>query len=114
LLVPIARTVDLGDGYRIDVGRYVPYSGIEYRHDPGIPFVAFGAFILLGGLCTSFYFLPARLYVRIDGRDERWNVGIAATTVKGYDIYEEEFAELVRDLEGLAGDRLTFSQEVPA
>ncbi len=99
VLVPLGRSVDLGGGYRVDVGRYVLYSGIQYRHDPGIPFVLVGAFVLLAGLCMSFYFLPARLYVRVDGAATAWNVGIAATTVKGYDIYEEQFAALVREFE---------------
>ena len=99
VLVPLERGIDLGNGYRVQAGRYVLYSGIQYRHDPGIPFVGVGAFVLLGGLCISFYFLPARLYVRIDGSERAWNVGIAATTVKGYDIYEEQFAALVWDLE---------------
>jgi cytochrome c biogenesis protein len=99
VLVPLERGIDLGGGYRVDAGRYVLYSGIQYRHDPGIPFVGLGAFVLLAGLCISFYFLPARLYVRIDGAGRTWTVGLAGTTVKGYDIYEEQFAALVRELE---------------
>jgi hypothetical protein len=31
------------------------------------------------------------------GDRHAWDVGMAATTVKGYDIYEEQFAALVRD-----------------
>ncbi len=99
VLVPLERGIDLGNGYRVDAGRYVLYSGIQYRHDPGIPLVGIGAFVLLAGLCISFYFLPARLYVRVDQAGDAWNVGVAATTVKGYDIYEEQFEALVRDLE---------------
>jgi hypothetical protein len=47
----------------------------------------------------SFYFLPARLYVQVTpgAAGDAWDVGMAATTVKGYDIYEEQFAALVRD-----------------
>ncbi len=99
VLVPLERGIDLGNGYRVNAGRYVLYSGIQYRHDPGIPLVGLGAFVLLAGLCMSFYFLPARLYVRVDRLGSAANVGIAATTVKGYDIYEEQFAALVADLE---------------
>ncbi len=99
VLVPLERGIDLGNGYRVTAGRYVLYSGIQYRHDPGIPFVGLGAFVLLAGLCMSFYFLPARVFVRVDGHGRSWNVGIAATTVKGYDIYEDQFAALVRDLD---------------
>jgi len=55
--------------------------------------------VLVAGLCISFYFLPARLYVRTTPQgDGTVQVGIAATTVKGYDIYEERFAELVNAL----------------
>ena len=99
VLVPLERGIDLGGGYRARAGRYVLYSGIQYRHDPGIPLVGVGAFVLLTGLCMSFYFLPARLYVRVDSDANASRVGIAATTVKGYDIYEEQFEALVRELE---------------
>jgi hypothetical protein len=44
----------------------------------------------------SFYFLPARLYVRVDRQgDGGSTVGLAATTVKGYDVFESEFGHLV-------------------
>jgi cytochrome c biogenesis protein len=103
VLVPLERGVDLGDGYRVDAGRYILYSGIQYRHDPGIPLVAIGAFVLLAGLCICFYLLPARLFVRLDpasepGEAQAWTVGIAATTVKGYEIFEEQFYALVEAL----------------
>ena len=98
VLVPLGHSIDLGGGYRVTADPYVLYSGIQYRHDPGIPLVALGAFVLLTGLCMSFYLLPARLYVRVDGDRDEWNVGVAATTVKGYDIYEEQFEELTRSL----------------
>jgi len=104
VLVPLGRSLDVGNGYRVDVGSYTLYSGIQYRHDPGIPLVGLGAFVLLTGLCMSFYFLPARLYVRVDPCNDspedrpRWSIGLAATTVKGYEIFEEQFAALVEAL----------------
>ncbi len=89
--------------------RYTIYTGLQYRYDPGIPLVGIGAFILLLGLCISFYFLPARLYVRIEKvageREPTWEVGMAATTVKGYDIFEERFQELVGALSRDFGQR---------
>ncbi|MDQ6932941.1 MAG: cytochrome c biogenesis protein ResB [Candidatus Eremiobacteraeota bacterium] len=97
VIVPIGRDADLGAGYRLRAVRYVIYSGFQYRYDPGIPLVGIGAFVLLCGLCISFYLLPARLYVRVDGRERTWNVGLAATTVKGYDIFQERFGQLVAE-----------------
>jgi cytochrome c biogenesis protein len=95
-LVPLRTWIDLGDGWRLVPQKYVMYSGFQYRHDPGVPLVGIGAFVLLAGLIISFYFVPARLYVRVDDAGERGSsVGLAATTVKGYDVFESEFARLV-------------------
>jgi len=98
VLVPIGKSLDLGLGYSITAQRYTLYSGFQYRYDPGMSLVGIGAFVLLAGLCIAFYLLPARLYVRITGSQRSWRVGLAATTVKGYDIFEERFAELVAAL----------------
>jgi hypothetical protein len=95
-LLPLHQWVDLGDGWRLLPEQYVLYSGFQYRYDPGIPLVGIGAFVLLSGLIISFYFLPARLYVRVDpGGPDTSTVGVAATTVKGYDVFENEFARVV-------------------
>lgn len=95
-LVPLRTWIDAGDGWRITPARYVLYSGFQYRYDPGIPLVGIGAFVLLTGLIVSFYFLPARLFVRVDPlASQHCRVGVAATTVKGYDVFENEFGRLV-------------------
>ncbi len=102
-LVPLRTWIDLGDGWRLVPQKYVMYSGFQYRHDPGVPLVGIGAFVLLAGLIISFYFVPARLYVRVDDEGEhRSSVGLAATTVKGYDVFESEFARLVVTLKANA------------
>jgi cytochrome c biogenesis protein len=95
-LVPLGSRIDLGGGWGLEPQKYVMYSGFQYRHDPGVPLVGIGAFVLLTGLIISFYFVPARLYVRVDDAGaDRSSVGLAATTVKGYDVFESEFARLV-------------------
>jgi cytochrome c biogenesis protein len=95
-VVPLRTWIDIGDGWRVTPQRYVLYSGFQYRYDPGIPLVGIGAFVLLLGLLISFYVLPARLFVRVDRAGaQRWRVGVAATTVKGYDVFEQEFQKLV-------------------
>ena len=98
-LVPLHSSIDLGDGWRATPAGYVLYSGFQYRYDPGIPLVGIGAFVLLAGLVISFYFLPARLFVRVDEAGSgRCKVGMAATTVKGYDVFQNEFGRLVLGL----------------
>ncbi|HEY4439629.1 MAG TPA: cytochrome c biogenesis protein ResB, partial [Candidatus Elarobacter sp.] len=97
-LVPLGRTIDLGAGYALTPARYVLYSGFQYRYDPGMIFVGIGAFVLLAGLCASLYFLPARLFALVRPVEGGAEVGLAATTVKGYDVFEDRFREIVAEL----------------
>lgn len=96
-LVPMKTWIDVGDGWRVTPAQYVMVSGLQYRYDPGVALVGIGAFVLLAGLVISFYFLPARLFVRVQSAPQGCTVGIAAMTVKGYDIFETQFNELVAD-----------------
>ena len=98
-LAPLGSTLDLGAGYALTPVKYVLYSGFQYRYDPGIPVVGLGAFVLLAGLCISFYFLPARLFVLARPVAMGTEVGLAATTVRGYDVFEDRFRELVTALQ---------------
>jgi len=98
-LVPLHGSIDVGDGWRVTPSRYVLYSGFQYRYDPGVPLVGIGAFVLLAGLVISFYFLPARLYLRVEQAGaQRSRVGAAATTVKGYDVFSTEFERIAATL----------------
>jgi cytochrome c biogenesis protein len=94
-LVPLKTWVDVGNGWHVTPAQYVPVSGLQYRYDPGVALVGIGAFVLLAGLVISFYFLPARLFVTV----RSGTVGLAAMTVKGYDIFETNFSELVGELQ---------------
>lgn len=98
VLVPLGKALDLGAGFALTPKQYTLYSGFQYRYDPGIGLVLVGAVVLVLGLCIAFYFTPARLYVVITGAARSWTVGIAATTVKGYDIFEDRFREIVEAL----------------
>ena len=97
-VIPIGSSLNLGNGFVLSVPRYAIYSGLQYRYDPGMALVGLGAFVLLTGLCIAFYFLPARLYVKLTGSGRQWEVGVAATTVKGYEVFEEQFRELIAAL----------------
>jgi cytochrome c biogenesis protein len=97
-LVSMKDSIDVGGGWRITPQRYLLVSGIQYRYDPGVALVGIGAFVLLAGLVISFYMLPARFFVRIDPTPAGASIGIAAMTVKGYDIFETQFNELVAEL----------------
>ena len=99
VLAPLRAPLALGNGWQLTPERDVIYSGFQYRYDPGVPLVGTGAVLLLVGLVISFYFLPARMHVRVDeNADGTSTVGLAATTVKGYDIFESQFRELIAAL----------------
>jgi hypothetical protein len=102
-LVPMKTWIDVGDGWRITPEEYLMVSGLQYRYDPGVALVGIGAFVLLAGLVISFYFLPARLFVRVEPTPQGSNVGLAAMTVKGYDIFEVQFNELVQEFRKTIG-----------
>ncbi len=97
-LVPMKSSIDVGGGWRIVPEQYLLVSGIQYTHDPGVALVGIGAFVLLAGLMISFYLLPARVFVRIDRAPGGSRIGLAATTVKGYDIFERQFNDLAAAL----------------
>ena len=101
-VIPVGSSLDLGNGFKLSVPHYAVYTGLQYRYDPGMALVGLGAFVLLTGLCIAFYFLPARLYVKLTGGGRRWDVGVAATTVKGYEVFEEQFRELIAALQRAA------------
>lgn len=96
-LVPMKTWIDVGDGWRVTPEKYLMVSGLQYRYDPGVALVGIGAFVLLAGLVISFYFLPARLFVRVETAPHGCTVGLAAMTVKGYDIFETQFNELLEE-----------------
>jgi len=97
-LVPLRTPLEVAPGWRIVPARYELLSGLQYRYDPGVALVGIGAFVLLSGLVIAFYLLPARIYARVSPEGPgRAAVGLAATTVKGYDIFETQFRELVAE-----------------
>jgi hypothetical protein len=98
VLLPLGKTLDLGGGFTVVPQNLVYYSGFDYRYDPGIPVVAVGAFVLLAGFCICLYVVPARLHAEFRHDNGRVQLAIAATTVKGHEIFEDQFAALVADL----------------
>lgn len=96
LLVPVGKTIDVGDGYSLTAEAPIAWTGLTYRRDPGEGFVGLGAAVLVAGFIMALFFVPIKLYVRVRGGAF---VDVAATTTKGNTIYEGEFKRLVADLE---------------
>lgn len=105
LLVPVGKTVDVGDGYSLTAQVPIAWTGLTYRRDPGEDFVGLGAAVLVAGFIMALFFVPVKAYVRVrrDGAGVA-SVDVAATTTKGNTIYEGEFKRLLADLERALDD----------
>ena len=103
-LIPLGTSLDLGGGYRPPFRATRSIAAFSTATIPGWDWWLIGAIVLLTGLCISFYFLPARLYVKLSGGGRKWNVGIAATTVKGYEVFEDQFRDNRRPYAAPAND----------
>ena len=104
LLVPIGKTVDVGDGYSLTALAPIAWTGLTYRRDPGEGFVGLGAVVLVAGFIMALFFVPIKMYVRVRTDARGSTVDLAATTTKGNTIYEVEFKRLLADLERALGD----------
>lgn len=104
LLVPVGKTIDVGDGYFLTALAPVAWTGLTYRRDPGEDFVGLGAAVLVAGFIMALFFVPIKMYVRVRTGARGCTVDLAATTTKGNTIYEGEFKRLLADLERALDD----------
>ena len=99
ILLPVGKTIDVGDGYTIAARPPVAWTGLTYRYDPGSTWVGIGCAILVTGFVMALFFVPVKLYARVRAASGTAVAEIAATTTKGNAIYEEEFQSLVKGLD---------------
>jgi cytochrome c biogenesis protein ResB len=114
LLVPVGKTIDVGDGYSLTARAPIAWTGLTYRRDPGEGFVGLGAAVLVAGFVMALFFVPIKLYVRVHRDVPGFVVEVAATTTKGNTIYEAEFKQLLAALERAleSGDGATAASAV--
>jgi cytochrome c biogenesis protein len=98
VLLPIGKTMKIGDGYTLTARPPVAWSGLTYRYDPGEGWVGLGAAILVLGFVMALFFVPVKVYARVRPAASGSALDVAATTTKGNAIYEDEFKRLVAGL----------------
>ncbi len=94
IILPVGKSIDLGDGYRATALAPIAWSGLTYRRDPGEDFVAAGVAILIAGFAISLFILPVKLYARVRAGTAGARADVAVTTTKGNAMYEDEFTHL--------------------
>lgn len=101
-LLPIGKTIAVGDGYSVTALAPTASTGLTYRYDPGQDWVGLGCAILVAGFVMALFFVPVKIYAKIAPSGAASEVEIAATTTKGNAIYEDEFNQLVAGLRAQA------------
>ncbi len=114
ILLPVGKTIDVGDGYTLRALPPIAWSGLTYRRDPGEGYVGLGAAILITGFVLALFFVPVKLYARVAEDAAGSKVDIAATTTKGSTIYEREFEQLLQALERATAGGDARSEAEPA
>ncbi|MFB0532429.1 MAG: cytochrome c biogenesis protein ResB, partial [Desulfatiglandales bacterium] len=56
------------------------YTGLQLSHDPGVPSVAGGSFLIIPGLIITFFSSHRRLWVRLDEQEGKTRVLVSATS----------------------------------
>jgi cytochrome c biogenesis protein len=77
------------------------YTGLQLSHDPGVLIVAIGSFFVIIGLCITFFTSHRRLRVRVDEKEGRSRIAIAATSNKDPVGLERETKNLLRQLSSI-------------
>jgi cytochrome c biogenesis protein len=98
IIVPVGKTIDLGDGFAMKALPPIAWSGLTYRYDPGEIWVGLGAAILVAGFVMALFFVPVKVYARVRAGASGAAIDVAATTTKGNAIYEDDFAGLLAGL----------------
>jgi len=94
IILPVGKSVDVGDGYKVTALTPIAWSGMTYRRDPGEDYVGLGVAILIAGFVMSLFFLPVKLYARVRRSASGVEADVAVTTTKGNAMYEDDFAAL--------------------
>ncbi len=76
------------------------FTGLEVSHEPGQWAVWGGVLLMAVGLTAVFYLVHIRLWA-VTVRDARGRVGlwVGGTSNKNKDVFEQKFAELVKDIQ---------------
>jgi cytochrome c biogenesis protein len=56
------------------------YTGLQVAHDPGLPIVASGAFLLVAGFMVVFFTSHRRIWISVEARGDRTAISIAGRT----------------------------------
>lgn len=85
-----------GFTFTLDSFSRLYYTGIQVSKDPGVPLVWIGFCLIMMGFILSLFFTHKRIWMKISGSQDKYEISIAASVSKNRKTFEEK-------LEGLTG-----------
>jgi len=73
------------------------YTGIQVSKDPGVPLVWIGFCLIMMGFILSLFFTHKRIWLRISGSQDKYEISISASVSKNRKSFEEQLAGLTRE-----------------
>jgi cytochrome c biogenesis protein len=100
---------------KFNPGRYEPYyfelngieqifyTGLQLSHDPGVPIVAVGAFLIVAGFLITFFSSHKRFWVRVDEAEGKTRIMVSARSNRDPVGLKRETAYLLRHIAAIRG-----------
>ncbi|MCD6486960.1 MAG: cytochrome c biogenesis protein ResB [Syntrophobacterales bacterium] len=73
------------------------YTGIQVSKDPGVFIVWIGFCLIMMGFMLSLFFTHKRIWLKISGSQDKYEISIAASVSKNRKAFEEKLEELTRE-----------------
>jgi len=74
------------------------YTGIQVSKDPGVPLVWIGFCLITAGFILSLFFTHKRIWLRISGSQDKYEISIAASVSKNRKTFEERLERLTGEI----------------
>ena len=75
------------------------YTGLQVTHDPGVPTVVTGSFLLVLGFIAVFFYAHRQFWIRIDSQGSNTRICIAGKTNKDPVGMEREMTGLIEEIQ---------------
>jgi len=86
-----------GFTFTLDSFSRLYYTGIQVSKDPGVPLVWIGFCLIMMGFILSLFFTHKRIWMKISGSQDKYEISIAASVSKNRKSFEEQLAGLIRE-----------------
>ncbi|MBA7568746.1 Cytochrome c biogenesis protein CcsB [subsurface metagenome] len=74
------------------------YTGIQVSKDPGVSLVWIGFCLIMMGFILNLFFTHKRIWLRISGSQDKYEISIAAGVSKNRETFEEKLEGLTREI----------------